>query len=246
VFGCLHILFRDWNAVPSAEETSAQCAQRILFEEERGFEASVRDRNRVRREIQRSFESVSVHCFPRPCGDTARRIPVDEVSGAFMEVVQGLKRQVCEQLATPRQFCGKPITPGSLAQLLPELARSGTSQALKPQRLLQQMQAEEAKALARAAQAELNSCYVVIKERARASLDAGDTQVTTETVLAEWQANIDGVVAHFAQACQASDCGQATSVQECAQKLRDVTQGQTHELNNFMRDRSEMSMLRHE
>lgn len=78
-----------------------------IFDEELEPKESVKKRNKIRRKLRSSFESISVSIFPQP-GENLRDLDPSTTSEEFQARVDGLKKKILGQMSQPRKF-GKTV-----------------------------------------------------------------------------------------------------------------------------------------
>lgn len=106
-FSHLHIIFRDWQAADS----NSEAVHRLIFDTEQSTEASTR--NRIRREVLESFQSVHVWLFDAPTASVQElkmKLTIDATTTSFRQQLRELRRVLALQLREPTLFAGQPLT----------------------------------------------------------------------------------------------------------------------------------------
>jgi hypothetical protein len=149
LFGHLHIVLRD---CPQDEEL----CRKIIFAQEDPNSTetdehaeAVRQRNKIRDEIGLAFENAPrVWCLPKLPSSIA---PTDYQFAlpAYTEKINEMRRFLGTQLASPKILNGHPLTGGTIAALVPEMAKALVSDhpSLNPPTLMDRiadMEAERA------------------------------------------------------------------------------------------------------
>ncbi len=75
----------------------------MIFDEENRRGEKVKERNKIRRKLLSSFESINVSFFPAPCKDVQDLHP-NTTSEEFQESVKEFKEAILGQLSEPRRF----------------------------------------------------------------------------------------------------------------------------------------------
>ncbi len=119
-FGHLHIVFRDWHY--DGPNSNSEAIRRALLNEEPDNEDS-RDRNKIRKDIQAAFQSISVHLLDPPTektSDTRGILTIDKCTSEFKRQVRDLRHKLSTQLRDPTMFIGmkQPLNGNSMCNLV--------------------------------------------------------------------------------------------------------------------------------
>lgn len=123
VFGHLHLVLRD-----NPDADGVQDHVFSLEPEKRNSVDALLQRNRIRRILSESFESISVWGFPSPVDDATvlnrGEFSADDATAPFDDMVAGLRQAIRAQARECKSFNGKPLTGPLIASLMPEIARA--------------------------------------------------------------------------------------------------------------------------
>ena len=75
----------------------------MIFDYENGQGEKVKERNKIRKKLRSSFETINVSVFPAPCKDL-QDLDQDITSEEFKECVKKLKDTILNQMKQPRRF----------------------------------------------------------------------------------------------------------------------------------------------
>lgn len=162
-FGDLHIVMRDQSDIQGVHED--------LFELEPEVDAAAKGRNEVRKTLLESFTSCSVSSLPAPVESTALldagTFTETDVTGAFDAGVTELKGAIIKQLATQRPLCGRVLSAGDVAEIMPLLvdATNNGQKEFLPQSVFEQMEKRQAEAATKAAIAVVDTWKATQQEK---------------------------------------------------------------------------------
>lgn len=114
-FGHLHIVFRDWSSVDGSRES----VYKTVFDEESDPAAGIR--NRIRRDILASFESIEVHLFEFPMERTSglkTELTFEMTTPTFRNQVKSLRESLAAQLSTPTKIGDMTLTGTGIQQIV--------------------------------------------------------------------------------------------------------------------------------
>ena len=119
-FGNLHIVFRDWHY--DGPNSNAEAIRRALLNNEPDSEDS-RDRNKIRKDIQAAFQTISVHLLDPPTEktiDSRGILTLEKCTSDFKRQVRDLRHKLSVQLRDPTLFIGmkQPLNGASMCHLV--------------------------------------------------------------------------------------------------------------------------------
>lgn len=123
LFGHLHLVLRDNPDVEGVHEHVFG-----LEAEKRNCVDALLQRNRIRKILSDSFESISVWGFPSPVKDAnvlnRGEFDTRDVTGEFDALVTELRQAIRQQTKGTKGFNGSPLSGPIIASLMPEIAQA--------------------------------------------------------------------------------------------------------------------------